>query len=81
MMSKLSVGVKTQMQQSKLAFEHVINEILKQELDGPIALSLLQYTGNSPDIELVLDMADEDIYELHYFVREVDTLSAPKKEE
>ena len=81
MMSKLSVGVKTQMQQSKLAFEHVINELLKQELDGPIALSLLQYTGNTPDIELVLDMTDDDICDLHYFVQEVDTPSAPSKKE
>ena len=81
MMSKLSVGVKTQMQQSKLAFEHVINELLKQELDGPITLSLLQYTGNSQDIELVLDMTDEDVDDLPYLVQEVDTSFIPKKEE
>ena len=81
MMSKLSAGVKTQAQQSELAFRHVINELLKYELDSPIALSLLEYTGNSMDIELVLDMADDDIDNLHYFTKEVDTSYSPPDDE
>ena len=50
MMSGLSAGVKTQMKQSQLAFQHVMNELLKKDLDGPVSLSLLVYTGNSMDI-------------------------------
>ena len=81
MMSRLSVGVKTQMQQFELAFQHIINELLKYELDSPISLSLLEYTGNSIDIHLVLDMTDDEIDDLHYFTKEVDTSSLPTKEE
>ena len=80
MMSRLSAGVKTQMQQSQLAFQHVMNELLKQELDGPVSLSLLQYTGNVMDIELILDMTDEEIDGLHYFTPEVDSSSLPSEE-
>ena len=72
-MSRLSAGVKTQMQQSQLAFQHVMNELLKQDLDGPVSLSLLVYTGNSIDIELILDMTDENIDNLNYFTQEADT--------
>ena len=53
MMSKLDLGVRTQAQQSELAFEHVITQLLKQELDGPIALSLLEYTGNTKDMSKI----------------------------
>ena len=84
MMSKLSAGMKTQKQQSELAFQYVITELLKYELDSPIALSLLEYKGISMDIELVLDMSNDDIDDLHYFTKEVDTSSTPtndKKEE
>ena len=81
MMSRLSAGVKTQMQQSQLAFQHVMNELLKQDLDGPVSLSLLVYTGNSMDIELILDMTDEEIDNLHYFTQEVDESSPPTKDE
>ena len=49
-MSRLSVERKTQMQQSDLSFKYVMNELLKQELDGIVALSLLEYTGNIMDI-------------------------------
>ena len=81
MMSRLSTGVKTQMQQSELAFQHVMLELLKQELNGPVPLSLLQYTGGIMDIELILDMTDEEIDTLHYFTTEVDTSSPPSKED
>ena len=80
MMSRLSVGVKTQMQQSELAFQHVLNELLKQDLDGPVALSLLEYTGNVMDIELVLNMTDAEIDNLYYFKEVADT-SPPDDEE
>ena len=72
-MSKVNLGVKTQMQQSELAFDHVITKLLNQKLDGPIALSLLEYTGNTKGIQLVLDMSDNDIDDLHYFIQQVYT--------
>ena len=81
MMSRLSTGVKTQMQQSELAFQHVMLELLKQELNGPVPLSLLQYTGGIMDIELILDMTDEEIDGLHYFKPEAYTSSTPSKDE
>ena len=81
MMSKLDLGVKTQMQQSELAFDYVITELLNQKLDGPIALSLLEYMGNTKDIQLVLDMSDNDIDDLHYFTQQVDTSSTSSKDE
>ena len=80
MMSRLSVGVKTQMQQSELAFQHVMTELLKQELDGPVALSLLEYTGGIMDIGLVLNMTDAEVDELYYF-REVPDTSPSKDDE
>ena len=76
MMSRLGVGVKTQMQQSELAFQHVMNELIKQDLDGPVALSLLEYTGNVMDIELVLSMTDSEINNL-YYLKEVADASSP----
>ena len=73
MMPRLSVGVKTQMQQSELEFQHVINKLMKQDIDGPVALSLLEYTGNVMDIELVLNMTDSEIDNLYYFKEVADT--------
>ena len=81
MMSKLNLGVKAQMQQSDLAFYHVITKLLNQKLDGTIALSLLEYMGITKDIQLVLDMSDNDIDDLHYFIQQVDTSSIPPKDE
>ena len=81
MMSRLSVGVKTQMQQSELAFQHVMNELLKQDLDGPVALSLLEYTGNVMDIELVLNMTDSEIDNLYYLKEVPDTSSSEDADE
>ena len=68
------------MQQSELAFQYVMNELLKQELDGPIALSLLDYTGDIMDIELVLNMTDDEIDELCYF-KEVPNTSPSNDDE
>ena len=58
-----------------------MNEFLKQELDGPVSLSLLEYTGNVMDIELVLNMTDKEIDSLYYLTPEVDTSSPPSKDE
>ena len=51
-----------------MEFQNVINELLKQDLDGPIDLSLLEYTGKIMDIELALDITDDDEFELIYSV-------------
>ena len=80
MMSRLSVGVKTQMQQSELAFKYFMNELLKQELDGIVALSLLEYTGNIMDIEMVLNMTDDEIDNL-YYLKEVPVTSPSNEDE
>ena len=80
-MSKIDLGMTTQMQQSELSFDQVITELLNQKIDGIIALSLLEYMGNTNDIQLVLDMSDNDIDDLHYFIQQVDTSPAPLKDE
>ena len=80
-MSGLSADVKTDIQQSETAFRNVMHELIKQELNGPVPLSLLEYTGNVMDLELVLNMTDEEIDNLHYLVQEVDTSAPPSKEE
>ena len=58
-----------------------MNELLKQDLDGPVALSLLEYTGNVMDIELVLNMTDSKIDNLYYLKEVADTLSPDDDEE
>ena len=80
MMSRISVGVKTQMQQSELAFQHVMTELLKQELDSIVALSLLEYTGNIMDIELVLNMTDAKIDDI-YYLKDVQDISPSNDDE
>ena len=37
--------------------------------------------GNTKDIHLVLDMSDNDIDDLHYFIQQVDTSSSSPKDE
>ena len=81
MATTLSAGVKTDIQQSETAFRNVMHELIKQELNGPVTLSLLQYTGNDMDLELVLDMTDDEIDNLYYLVQEVDASSPLSKEE
>ena len=78
-MSRLRAGVKADIKQSETAFQNVMYELIKQELNGPVPLSLIEYTGNVMDLELVLDMKDDEIYNLYYLVQEVDTLSPPMK--
>ena len=73
MATTLSAGVMSHMQQSETAFDNIMHELLKQTSDKPIALSLLVYTGNTKEIELVLDMSHDEIDSLHYFAPEVDT--------
>ena len=45
-MSATESGVMTRAQKSEAAFRHVITNLFRQDMDGPIALSLLEYTGN-----------------------------------
>ena len=63
-MSGLSADVKTDIQQSETAFRNVMHELIKQELNGPVPLSLLEYTGNLMDLDLVLNMTDDEITEM-----------------
>ena len=68
MMSKLESGVLTQSQCAEIAFERIIEEIIEEIMDGPIALPLLDYTNNKVDIRYVLTMFEEGIDELTYIV-------------
>ena len=79
-MSDISAGVKTRLQQSQRAFKHVINELFSQELDGPIASSLLLVTP-AMDIRDILNLHDEEVNRLHYYTQELDTSSPPSKDD
>ena len=68
MMSKLESGVLTQSQCGEIAFKRLIKDIIKEIMDGTIALSLLEYTNNKVDIRYVLTMFEEEIDELTYTV-------------
>ena len=78
MMSSIEDGVLTQSQKSEKAYNYVIKNLFRQDLDGPISSSLLVYTGNMPDIMQVLEMGDEDIDDLYYFK---SSISTPQDEE
>ena len=80
-MSTLNAGVKTATQQAQIAFQHAIKVLMEQELDGPVALSLIEYTSGSMDLRLVLNMTDEEIDLLYYFAQELDTSSPPSKDD
>ena len=80
-MSSLNAGVKTATQQAQIAFQHAIKVLMDQELDGPVALSLIEYTTGSMDLRLVLNMTDEEIDSLYFLTPEVDTSSLPSKDE
>ena len=67
-MFKLESGVVTQSQCAGIAFKRFIEEIIEERMDGPIALSLLEYTNNKVDIRYVLTMFEEEIDELTYTV-------------
>ena len=80
-MSSLNAGVKTATQQAQIAFQHAIKVLMDQELDGPVALSLIEYTTGSMDLRLVLNMTDEEIDLLYYYTQELDTSSPPSKDD
>ena len=60
-------GVMTRSQKSEAAFRHVITNLFHQDMDGPIALSLLVYTGQNIDVSLIINISDKDIDDLHFF--------------
>ena len=64
------------MQRSKsasIAFQYVIQDFFNQDMNGPIALSLLQATMDTYDIRLVLDFTEDDINDLHYYTSSVNS--------
>ena len=73
MMSSIKDGVLTQSQKSEKAYNYVIQNLFKQDLDGPISSSLLVYTGDMPDIIQVLEMGEEDIDDLYYYKSSIST--------
>ena len=66
MFSNLDSGVITQHQIADTTFIHMIEDLIGQEMDGPIALSLLEYSNNNVDIRYVLNIFDEEIDDLTY---------------
>ena len=80
-MSELSDNVINQVQQSEIAFKNVMHEFFNQQLNGPVPLSLLEYTENLMDIRLIVAMTDDEADDLYYFVPEVDTPSPTGKED
>ena len=66
MLSSIDDSVLTQSQKSEKAYNYVIRNIFRQDLDGPISSSLLLYTGGMPDITQILDMSEENIDDLYY---------------
>ena len=81
MADKLSASVMEQMHQSETAFKNVTHEFFNQKLNGPVPLSLLEYTENLMDIRLIVAMTDDEADDLYYFVPEVDTPSPTGKED
>ena len=77
-MSNPNQGVQTQRQKSESAFNHVITNLFRQDLDGRTASSLLVYTGDLRDITQVIEMPDEDIDKLNYYTYE--TIQPDEKE-
>ena len=69
MMSKLDSGVFTQRQYGELAFQHLIEDLLKVTMDGHIALSLMEYNStNKVDIRDVLNISEADIDDITYTI-------------
>ena len=64
----------TQRQLAEIAFRRLIEDILDMDMNGPVALSLLEYTNHEQDIRYVLSMSDEEIDDLKYttIVKESD---------
>ena len=81
MADTLSASVMEQMHQSETAFKNVMHEFFNQQLNGPVPLSLLEYTENVMDIRIIVAMTDDEADDLYYFVPEVDTSSPTGKED
>ena len=77
-MSDMESGVITRSQKSEAAFRHVITNLFGQGMDGPIALSLLEYTGQNIDVSLIINISDTDIDDLYYLK---ETLVTPPNSE
>ena len=68
-MTKVESDVLTRRQCGENAFEHLIVNVLEDNMDGPIALSLMDYNStNKVDIRDMLTMSDDDIDDLTYNV-------------
>ena len=70
MSTQSSEGVLTRIQRNNnaaIAFRFVIEELINEEMDGPVAKSLLAVNQEVADVRKVLSMTDEDIDDLHYF--------------
>ena len=70
-----------QHQLAEAAFVHVIEDLIGQKMDGPIALSLLEYSDNNVDIRYVLNMFDEEIDDLTYTKSEEEEETSLKEED
>ena len=69
MMSEVESNVLTRRQCGENAFEHLIVNVLEDNMDAPIALSLMEYNNtNKVDIRDMLTMSDDDIDGLTYSV-------------
>ena len=77
MMSDISIGVNTKSQKAEAAFKYVIQTLFRQNMNQPIAMSLLEYTGQAVDIADILTMPSKDIDDLYYI--KVTTIKEPKQ--
>ena len=50
-----------------VVFQYIIEEFFNQEMDDSVAQSLLIATGGIKDIQLITNLHEEDIKDLHYF--------------
>ena len=61
MISDINIGVKTKSQKWEAAFKYAIQKLFKQDMDQPIAMSLLEYTGQVVNIGDLFTMVSNDI--------------------
>ena len=67
-MSDMESGEMTRSQKSEATFRNVITNLFLQDMDGPIALSLLEYTGHTIDVSLIINISDismHNVFLLH----------------
>ena len=76
-MSDISIGVNIKSQKAEAAFKYVIQTLSRQHMNQPIAMSLLEYTGQAVDIADILTMSSKDINDLYYI--KVTTIEEPKQ--